>query len=122
MELPRKSTDIDFDVFQRRNPHRLLNADCRCEAGEPRQSVADAIGRAYDASMDQHCDQKPGIEQQLQQRQQDDRAECPVEERDHWTRKLGREHRTRRKLAPPVKLQRDQDERRRPDLDRERQL
>src|SRR4029077_4772729 len=50
------------------------------------------------------------------------RAERPVEEDDRRTWELRREYRARRELAPTVKLQCDQRERRHHDLDRERQL
>src|SRR6266700_2103902 len=71
--------------------------------------------------MDQKSDQKSDIERQLQQRQQDDRAERPVEEDDHRTWKLRGEYRARRELAPAVKLQCDQRKRRQHDLGPERQ-
>jgi len=72
--------------------------------------------------MDRNSDQKSDIEQQLQQRQQDDRAERPVEEDDHRTWKLRREYRARRELAPPVKLQSDERKRRHHDLGPERRI
>lgn len=122
VELSRKPADADLDVLQRRNPHRLMNADGGRYGRHARQRVADAIRRAHEAAMDQHADQKPDIEQHKQQCQQDDRTKRPVKESDHRTRKLRREDRARRELATPVKLQRDQDEHRRHDLDRERQL
>jgi hypothetical protein len=122
MVYPSKSVDTDFDVLQRRNPHRLVDTDSGRDGGHRSQSIADAVGCAHDATMDRKSDQKSDIERQLQQRQQDDRAERPVEEDDHRAWKLRREYRARRELAPSVKLQCDQRERRHQDLDRERQL
>ena len=122
VELARKSADADFDILERRNPHRLMDADGGRDGSQRGQSVADAVRSAHDAAVDQHSEQKSDIEHQLHQRQQDDRAERPVEEDDHRTWKLRREYRARRELAPAVKLQCDQRERRHHDLDRERQL
>ena len=65
---------------------------------------------------------KSNIQHQLHQRQQDDRPKRPVEDDDHRARKLRRDTEPDEKLAPAVKLQRDQRKRRRHYLDRERQL
>jgi hypothetical protein len=72
--------------------------------------------------MERNSDQKSYVEQQLQRRQQDHRAERPVEEDDHRTWKLWREFRPRRKPALPVKLQSDQRKCRHHDLGPERQI
>src|SRR5882762_5422967 len=99
-----------------------MDTDSGRDDSQRSQSIADAVGCAHDATMDQKSDQKSDIERQLQQRQQDDRAKRPVEEDDHRAWKLRREYRARRELAPPVKLQGDERKRRHRDLDRERQL
>src|SRR5258708_33883457 len=113
VELPRKSADTDFDVLQRRNPHRLMDPNRGRDGSQRSQRVANAVERAHDATVDQHSEQQSAIEQKLQQHQQDDRAERPVEEDDHRTWKLRREYRSRQKLAPGAKLQSDQRKNRR---------
>ena len=52
-----KSGNADLDIFQRRNPHRLLDADRGSSRGQRRQAITDAIGRADDATADQACEQ-----------------------------------------------------------------
>jgi hypothetical protein len=96
VKLPGKPADTDFDVLQRRNPHRLLDADCGRDGSQRCQSIASAIGGTHDATMDQRSDKKSGVEHQLQQREQNDCAECPVEEGNHRAGKLRREYRARR--------------------------
>ena len=62
IELSRKSVDTHFNVLQRRNPHRLLDANRGRDGSQRSQSIANAVGRARDATMDQNSDQKSDIE------------------------------------------------------------
>src|SRR5450631_1096932 len=94
VELLRKAADGNLNILKWRNPHSLMDADRGRESSQRGQSVADAVRRAYDAAMDQDSEQKSDIERQLQQRQQDDRAERPVKEGDHRSWKLWGEYRT----------------------------
>jgi hypothetical protein len=66
--------------------------------------VARAVGDNHFSAMDHDCDQRRAVEHQLQQREEDDRSERPIEEKNDRTREFGREHRTRREPAPKMVL------------------
>jgi hypothetical protein len=65
IELHRKFGNTDLDVLQRRNPHRLMDANRGHDGRQRSQWVANAVGRAHDATVDQHSEQQSDIEQQL---------------------------------------------------------
>ena len=73
-----------------------------------RASVLIGVGHVHAATMDRDGDQRPDVEHQLQQREEDGRSECPVEQDHERTGEFGREHRTRREPAPVMVLRRHQ--------------
>jgi hypothetical protein len=95
VELPRQSANADLDVFQRRYTYGLIDGDRSQNAGHCGHRVANAVGHSH-ASTDQHPKQRGAIKQQLQQREEDDRAKQPVEEDDQRAWKFGVKHRARR--------------------------
>ena len=64
VELARKSANADFDIPERRNPHRLMDADRGRDGSQRRHSVTDPVGSAHDAAVDQTSEQKSDIEHQ----------------------------------------------------------
>ena len=94
VEFRRKPYNAYLDIVHRRHPHRLMHADRGEEGGRDTDGVACAIRDVYSSAMYRHRDQRRAIEQQLEQREEDDRSERPVEENDDRTREFRREHRT----------------------------
>jgi hypothetical protein len=72
----------------------LIAANRGQPAGDATDGIADTVGHAHAAAVDQHRQQRCAVQQQLHQRQKDDRSERPVEQDDHDAGKFGREHRT----------------------------
>ena len=81
VELRRQPGDGDLDILERRDPRRLMHTQRRQQHGRDRGSVAYAVrcGPAPGTKQQRH---QPGqVERDLHHRQQQDRAERPVEQR-----------------------------------------
>jgi hypothetical protein len=94
VEFRRKPYNAYLDIVHRRHPYRLMHADRGEEGGRDTDGIARAVGDSHSSALDSHGDQRRAVEHQLQQREDDDRPERPIEENDDRTREFRREHRT----------------------------